>query len=159
MKRNKAVNAENVEFRKTPSVYPEPFKSKMKGREKQCLSDVFQLTNITVNRTTLKPGGISSIRHYHAKCDEFIYILKGTPTLVTNVGRERLEPGMCCGFKAGDPDGHHLINETDQDVLLLEAGDNTPGDSGEYPDDDLKAVRGNGQWIFTHKDGRPYSEG
>jgi uncharacterized cupin superfamily protein len=63
---------------------------------------------------------------------------------------------MCAGFKAGTGDAHHLTNETNQDVVYLEIGDRTPGDTGSYPDDDIQAELQDGRWIFTHKDGRPY---
>jgi uncharacterized cupin superfamily protein len=63
---------------------------------------------------------------------------------------------MCAGFKAGTGNGHHLLNETDEDVLYLEIGDRTPADEGSYPDDDLKALLEDGLWKFVHKDGTPY---
>ena len=128
----------------------------MKGRLKRPLGDLFGLTNFGVNLTTLSPGAVSALRHAHSKQDEFIYILRGDPTLVTDEGRTRLSPGMCAGFKAGTGNGHHLVNETGADVVYLEAGDRTPGDEGSYPDDDLKAKLVDGRWAFVHKDGRPY---
>jgi uncharacterized cupin superfamily protein len=63
---------------------------------------------------------------------------------------------MCAGFKANTGNGHHLSNETSEDVLYLEIGDRTPGDEGSYPDDDLKALLEDGLWKFVHKDGTPY---
>jgi uncharacterized cupin superfamily protein len=128
----------------------------MSGREKRPLGDLFGLTNFGVNLTRLAPGAMSSIRHYHTKQDEFIYILEGRPTLHTDEGRTVLSPGMCAGFKAGNGNGHHLINETSEDVVYLEMGDRTPGDEGHYPDDDLKAALVDGKWKFVRKDGTPY---
>ena len=82
---------------------------------------------------------------------------KGHPTLVTDSGETRLEPGMCAGFRAGSGNGHHLQNRTSREVLYLEVGDRTPGDAGIYPDDDLQAVLGtDGRWRFTRKDGTSY---
>jgi uncharacterized cupin superfamily protein len=60
---------------------------------------------------------------------------------------------MCAGFKAGTGNAHRLINETEEEVVYVEVGDRTPGDEGSYPDDDLKALRVDGQWKFVHKDG------
>lgn len=151
-----AIVALDAEPRKKPSNYPEPFFSWMNAREKRALGDVFGLANFGVNLTRLKPGGISALRHYHAKQDEFIYILEGCPTLVTDQGDTQLSPGMCAGFKAGVENGHKLVNRTEDIVLYLEVGDRTPGDTGAYPDDDLAAVADNGVWRFTHKDGTPY---
>jgi uncharacterized cupin superfamily protein len=137
--------------------YPEPFASRMAGREKRPLGDLFGLTNFGVNLTRLAPKGVSALRHAHSKQDEFIYVLQGHPTLHTDEGRTRLSPGMCAGFKAGSGNGHCLINETADEVVYLEVGDRTPGDEGTYPDDDLKAMLSDGKWKYTHKDGSPYT--
>jgi uncharacterized cupin superfamily protein len=151
------VVASEVPPRAKPSNYPEPFASRVAGRQKQVLGDVFGLRNFGVNRTTLKPGAMSALRHWHTRQDEFIYVLSGRPTLVTNAGETVLEPGTCMGFKAGHPDGHHLVNRGSVEAVYLEVGDRTAGDSAVYPDDDLQAVMGaDGKWQFQHKDGSPY---
>ncbi|AUX37081.1 uncharacterized protein SOCE836_093000 [Sorangium cellulosum] len=90
----------------------------------------------------MKPGAMSALRHWHSVQDEHIYILSGHPTLITDAGETTLHLGMCMGFPGGDPDGHHLVNRSTEDVVYLEIGDRLPGDSGSYPDDDLKAVMG-----------------
>ncbi len=151
-----AIHAAEAPARNKPSNYPEPFASRMAGRRKQPLGDLFGLANFGVNLTRLAPGAVSSLRHAHSKQDEFIYILQGNPTLHTDEGLTRLSPGMCAGFKAGTGNGHHLINETPEEVIYLEVGDRTPGDAGSYPDDDLTAVSAEGKWLFTRKDGTPY---
>jgi len=151
-----AIEANAAPARIKPSNYPEPFASRMAGREKRPLGDLFGLTNFGVNLTRLAPNSVSSIRHAHSKQDEFIYILQGHPTLHTDEGRTRLSPGMCAGFKAGTGNGHRLLNETAEAVVYLEVGDRTPGDEGSYPDDDLKASLVDGKWKFVHKDGTPY---
>ena len=151
-----AIEADSAEPRTKPSGYPEPFFSRMAKREKRPLGDLFGLNNFGVNLTKLFPGGESALLHRHSKQDEFIYILQGEPTLVTNAGEVRLSPGMCAGFPAMGI-AHHLVNRTDTNVVYLEIGDRTPGDEGSYPNDDLQAALGSdGKWQFTHKDGRPY---
>ena len=150
------VVATDVQPRVKPSVYPEPFASRMLGRENRALGDVFGLKNFGVNLTHLDPGAVSSLRHAHTKQDEFIYILHGHPMLHTDEGKTRLSPGMCAGFKAATGNGHRLINETSEEVVYLEVGDRTPGDVGTYPDDDLKASLSDGKWQFHHKHGKPY---
>ena len=151
-----AVTASEVPARIRPSVYPEPFASRMVGREKRPLGDFFGLTNFGVNLTRLAPNAVSALRHAHAKQDEFVYILQGYPTLHTDEGRTQLSPGMCAGFKAGTGNGHRLINETSEEVVYLEIGDRTPGDEASYPDDDLKALLVESKWKFVHRDGTPY---
>jgi uncharacterized cupin superfamily protein len=152
-----AVIAAEAPPRTKPSNYPEPFASRMAGREKRPLGDLFGLTNFGVNLTRLVPGAVSSLRHAHSRQDEFLYIVQGEPTLVTNAGETQLQPGMCAGFKAGTGDAHQLVNRTTTEVVYLEVGDRTAGDAGSYPADDIQAVLGtDGKWQFVHKDGRPY---
>ena len=152
-----AVIAAEVRARTRPSSYPEPFASRMAGREKRQLGELFGLTNFGVNLTRLKPNSVSALRHAHTMQDEFVYILQGRPKLHTDEGRTQLCPGMCAGFKAGTGNGHCLINDTDEDVVYLELGDRTPGDEGRYPDDDIKALLVDGKWRYVHKDGTPYA--
>lgn len=152
-----AIPAAEAPARTKPSNYPEPFASRMAGREKRPLGDLYGLTNFGVNLTRLAPHTVSALRHAHTKQDEFVYILQGHPTLHTDEGRTPLAPGMCAGFKAGSGNGHRLLNETSEEVLYLEVGDRTPGDEGSYPDDDLKAILIEGKWQFVHKDGTPYA--
>lgn len=151
-----AVVAMQVAPRTKSSNYPEPFASRMTGREKRSLGDLFDLSNFGVNLTKLLPGAGSALRHAHAKQDEFIYILNGYPVLLTNAGEAQLSPGMCTGFKAGTGNAHQLLNRTNEEVIYLEIGDRSAGDSVVYPDDDIQANFVEGKWQFTHKDGTPY---
>jgi uncharacterized cupin superfamily protein len=128
----------------------------MTGREKRQLGDAFGLQNFGVNLTRLAPNALSALRHAHTKQDEFVYVLQGTPTLVTDAGRTVLSPGMCAGFRAGTGNAHHLKNETAEDVLYLEIGDRTPGDGANWPDDDLQIIAIDGKRRFAHRDGTPY---
>ena len=151
-----AISAADAPARKS-SNYPEPFASRMAGREKRPIGDLFGLTNYGVNLTRLAPGGLSALRHAHSRQDEFIYIVEGQPTLVTDAGETLLRPGMCAGFKAGTGDGHHLVNRTDSDATYLEIGDRSSGDTASYPDDDIQLVVGaDGKRRFVRKDGSPY---
>jgi uncharacterized cupin superfamily protein len=120
------------------------------------LGDLFGLQNFGVNLTRLAPGSISALRHAHAKPDEFVYVLQGTPTLRTDEGATLLLPGMCAGFRAGTGNAHHLVNETTADVVYLEIGDRTPGDSAVWPDDDLQVLEIDGKKRMAHRDGTPY---
>lgn len=152
-----AIVALDAPVRAKSSNYPQPFASRMAGREKRPLGDLFGLSNFGVNLTRLVPGACSALRHAHSKQEEFLYVLEGNPVLITDQGETLLAPGMCAGFKAGTADAHQLVNRTDRDVLYVEIGDRTPGDSVSYPVDDLKAVLGDGgKWNFVHKDGTPY---
>ena len=152
-----AVLAEEIGLRAKASNYPEPFASRMAGREKRQLGEVFGLSHFGVNLTRLAPGVVSALRHAHSQQDEFLYILTGQPVLVTDAGETPLSPGRCAGFKAGTGNAHHLVNRTNEEVVYLEIGDHSAHDSVHYPDDDIQAVLDEGgKWQFTHKDGSPY---
>ncbi len=151
-----AITASEAPERLKASSYPEPFLSMMGGREKRPLGDLFGLQNFGVNLTRLKPGGISALLHRHSTQDEFVFILEGRPTLVTDQGEVLMSPGMCAGFPAKGI-AHQLVNRTEGDVVYLEIGDRTGGDEGSYPNDDLQAKLGaDGKWAFTRKSGEPY---
>ncbi|MEX0268638.1 cupin domain-containing protein [Leptolyngbyaceae cyanobacterium UHCC 1019] len=149
-----ALNPETV-LPRTGSKYPEPFKAKVAGRSKQALGDALGLKNFGVNRVHLAPGAASSIRHWHTRQDEFVYVLTGELTLITNAGEQVLQAGMAAGFPAGKADGHQLVNRSHSDAVYLEVGDRTSGDEVVYPDDDLVAAQST-NWSFTHKDGSAY---
>lgn len=150
------INPENVPSR-TSSIYPDEFKPLVIGRVKQALGNAAELKNFGVNLVTLAPGSCSALRHWHTKQDEFIYLIEGEVTLVTNAGEQILKPGMMAGFPAGKADGHQLVNHSQAAVVYLEIGDRTPDDEAYYPDDDLVAKSdAEGNRIFTHQDGALY---
>jgi len=150
-----AVFASDIPVRKGKSGYPEPFFSRMAGREKRPLLARFGLTNLGVNMTRLDPGGESSIMHKHTHQDEFVFILEGPPTLNTDEGEQILAPGMCIGFPAKGV-AHHLVNRSQSPVVYLEISNIDPLDEGHYPNDDLLAVKEDGTFVFKHKNGQPY---
>jgi uncharacterized cupin superfamily protein len=152
-----ALAASEAPARPKPAQYPAPLAIAIENREKRSLGDLFGITNFGINLTRILPGGCSALRHAHARQDEFIYILEGCPTLVTNEGDTLLAPGMCAGFPAGTGNAHHLINRTESAVVYLEVGDRTAQDTVTYPDEDLQAICGtDGKWQYQRKDGSPY---
>ena len=152
-----AIAAADAAPRTKPSNYPEPFASRMNGRLKQPLGDLFGLKNFGVNLTRLRPGAVSALHHSHSRQDEFIYILQGEPTLCVGDATQRLAPGMCVGFPAAGQ-AHHLKNDTAAEVVVLEVGDRSPGDEVAYPADDLIGLKTPAGWTFTHRDGTHYAK-
>ena len=139
--------------------YPEPFRNQVQSRSKRRLGDAFGLTKYGVNLVELPPGQWSSQRHWHTHEDEFVYVVAGELTLVTDEGEEILTPGMMAGFKAGVKNGHHLVNAGSGTALYLEVGDRNPADEVFYPDIDMQLVAdGEGQRVFTRRDGSPYPQ-
>ena len=151
-----AVIAAEVPPRSRPSNYPADLVDKIGARQKSVLGDIFGLKNFGVNLTRLPPNSASALRHAHEKQDEFVYILEGSCTLVTDAGETPLSAGMCAGFRAGTWDAHHLLNRGDADCLYLEVGDRTRFEKVIYPDDDLMILPGpDGKSVYYRKDGTP----
>jgi uncharacterized cupin superfamily protein len=140
---------------KTGSSYPEPFASQVGARRKRALGDALGLTNYGVNLVELAPGALSSMRHWHSRQDEFVYVLEGELTLITDAGEQILSAGMAAGYPAGSGDAHQMVNRSDALARYLEVGDRIAGDAVVYPDIDL-ALADNDTDNFTHKDGTPY---
>jgi uncharacterized cupin superfamily protein len=135
--------------------YPPPFDAICAGRRRWKLGDAAGLTQFGVNLLRLPPGQWSSQRHWHTAEDEFVMVLEGEVMLVTDDGEEVLVAGDCAGFKAGEPNGHHLQNRSNAEAVLLEVGSRRPGeDAGHYPDIDLAFPAGARGYV--RKDGTPY---
>src|SRR5260221_7912268 len=92
-----ALVAAEAPPRTKPSNYPEPFASRMAGRRKHPLGDLFGLSNFGVNLARLAPGAVSALRHAPPPQDGFVFVLQGPPTLHPAEGRTRLAPAMCAG--------------------------------------------------------------
>jgi uncharacterized cupin superfamily protein len=152
----RAIFAHTAAPRARASNYPADFAARVAGRLKRPLGDLFALKNFGVNLTTLAPGAASALFHRHSRQDEFIFMLEGVLTLLTEDGEQELTPGMCFGFPAGGT-AHQLVNRSATDATYLEIGDRSADDTVTYPQDDLKAVLGpERKWLFTRKDGTPY---
>jgi uncharacterized cupin superfamily protein len=135
--------------------YPPPYDAQCKARKRWRLGDAAGLTQFGVNLQRLPAGAWSSQRHWHAAEDEFVYILEGEVVLVDDDGETILRAGDCAGFKAGDPNAHHLQNRSDREAVILEVGSRRPQeDAGAYPDIDLAYAKGGTG--YQHMDGTPY---
>lgn len=137
-------------------VYPGPYRDYIAGRHRRRLGEAFGLTNFGVNLTRLQPGARSSLRHWHSKQDELIYVVEGELVLITDAGRTLLRAGMIAGWKAGSDNAHQLVNESGADALYLEIGDRTPNDDVVYPEADLFATWRDGVRVWLKKDGTPW---
>ncbi|MGH8251584.1 MAG: cupin domain-containing protein [Steroidobacteraceae bacterium] len=138
------------------SGYPEPFRALVIPRTKLELGDASGLTKIGVNLTTLAPGKVSSMRHWHTHEDELVYVVSGELVLITDAGEEPLREGQCVGFPAGLANAHHLANRSSEPVVYLEISNRDAEDSVQYPDVDLRWNAPDARGRYSHKDGRPY---
>ena len=131
--------------------YPEPFRALVENRLRKRLGDAGGLTQFGVNLTMLSPGSGSAHRHWHESEDEFVFILEGEVALAENGGETLLRAGDAAAFKAGVPNGHHLVNRSDSNVTYLEIGTRAASDRGTFPDIDLAFVKDAAGARFTRK--------
>jgi uncharacterized cupin superfamily protein len=142
----------------TGSGYPSPFDEPCRARQWLRLGLAAGLTQFGVNLLTLEPGAWSSQRHWHEKEDELVYLLDGELVLIEDDGETLLSAGDCAGWKAGERNGHHLVNRSQRPARLLVIGSRDDADQGEYPDIDMRFLPGrySGGGGFAHKDGARY---
>ncbi len=143
---------------RTGTSYPKEHRERVERRSKRALGDALGLTHYGVNLVELEPGAWSSQRHWHSAEDEFMVVVSGELTLITDAGRQVLSAGMVAGFPAGTADGHHLVNESEQTAVYLEVGDRSDDDEVRYPDIDMVLTRRSEGGVYRHNDGRPYDE-
>ncbi len=147
----------------TGTNYPPPFDAPVKDRAYRRLGLAFGLSQFGVNLARLAPGVWSSQRHWHGLEDEFVYVLEGEVVMITDDGEQVCRVGDCVGFKAGVQDGHHFINRSAVDAVLLVVGSRLDGDHGDYPDIDMiftprsYAAPSVPLAGYAHKDGTPYA--
>ena len=138
------------------TLYPAPFDVPCRTRQRRRLGDAAGLTQFGINLLVLPPGAWSSQRHWHTGQDEFVFVLSGEVTLVTDGAEEVLRAGDSAGFKAGDPNGHCLQNRSTADAQILEIGTRGGDSEGYYSDIDLHAPANGKPAIYTKRDGTPY---
>jgi uncharacterized cupin superfamily protein len=146
-----ALHTADVEPR-VDTDYPPPHDVPCRQRRRRRLSDAFGLSQFGANLVELLPGAWSSQRHWHERQDEFIYVVEGEVTLVTNEGETVLKSGMFAGFRAGVPNGHHLTNRSNAIARVLEVGTRTAEETAHYPDIGMMYREGEG---YLTAGGRP----
>ena len=143
---------------KTGSIYPAPWAAMMAGRSSLRLGAAGGLTQFGVNLVTLAPGAMSSLRHWHEREDEFVWVVSGALTLVQDGGETAMGPGDCAAFPAGVADGHHFVNRSGAEASFLVAGTRSPDEVAHYSDVDLKLTMTAGRPVFTRRDGGAIEE-
>jgi uncharacterized cupin superfamily protein len=142
----------------TSSKYPAQFKVAVEGRQRKRIGNAVGLDQFGVNICTLKPGAASSLRHWHEKEDELVYVLEGEVVLCEDGGETVLRRGDAAGWKAGVADGHCLVNRSQRDAVFIEVGTRAKSERASYPDVDLVVNRDGKDARYTRKSGEPYPE-
>lgn len=133
--------------------YPDPLSQAVAGRWYRRLGPQSGLEDFGVTHVMLEPGGWSSQRHWHEDEDEFVVILAGEAVLVEEGARIVLHAGDCASFPKGEPNGHHLVNESGGPCVFIAIGRKAASDC-HYPDVDLH-LDGPTQ-TYRRKDGRTW---
>ena len=102
--------------------YPAPFDAPVAGRWYRRLAPATGLTDYAASHVVLKPGAWSSQRHWHGDEDEMLVMIAGEAVLVEDAGRVAVRPGDVLVWPKGVEDGHHLINESDDDCVFIAIG-------------------------------------
>ena len=132
--------------------YPSPFDLQVQGRFYRRLAPATGLTDFGVSHVVLKPGAWSSQRHWHDGEDEFLVMLSGEAVLVEDEGRTVLRAGDLAAWPKGSANGHHLINESEEDCAFVVVGGGT-STGGGYSDIDMLFTP---DGRYTRKDGSEY---
>ena len=101
------------------------------------VGDLGGLTQFGVNKTILPTNSATAMRHWHEEEDEFVFIISGSAILVDKDGEHEMNAGDCATFKAGDNNGHAIVNKSNEDVVLLEVGTRSQKEIVHYTDKDL----------------------
>jgi len=101
------------------SDYPPPNDGPVAGRTVRFLSEAAGLNDFVVAHAIVPPGGWSSQRHWHVSEDELVIVVAGEGTLVEEHARTLLRRGDIAAFPKGRPDGHHIVNDGDEPLVMV----------------------------------------
>lgn len=135
--------------------YPQPYAADVVGRFNARVGDFLGLADFGISHVVLRPGAMSSQRHWHESEDELVVMLEGEAVLVEEGSREIMRPGDLAVFPKGIANGHQLVNESAFDCVFVAVG-RKPGGLCHYPDIDLHIDE---SLAYVHKDGTPYAAG
>lgn len=123
------------------------------------LTEPGRLTQFGAFIHVLQPGTRSSIKHWHSHEDELVYVLEGEITVIEGSTESLLQAGDAATFKAGDPVGHSLWNQSAAAAKVLVVGSRTAADEVTYPDHNRRLQRGAVQpeHRWTDLEGNPAS--
>ncbi len=136
--------------------YPPPYAEPMAKRLYRRLAPAAGLTDFGASHVVLRPGGISSQRHWHEGEDELVIMLAGEAVLIEEGGETLMRPGDIAAFAKGVPNGHHLVNRSAKECVFVAIG-RTATSNCYYPDIDLHLDGATSR--FTRKDGSDHAIG
>jgi len=96
------------------------------------ISDKIGLKTLGIWYEKLPPGKRSAFPHAHTHEEEFVFVLKGKPTVWLNGYEKQLEPGCFAAFPAKTGIAHVLINDTPEEVIYI-----CVGESKDFPEEKI----------------------
>jgi uncharacterized cupin superfamily protein len=123
------------------------------------LSEEGGLTQFGAYVETLEPGARSSDRHWHAREDEFLYVLTGEATVIEDDGAHLLLPGDAACWPAGTANAHHVVNRSAAPCSYLIVGTRVSHDVCHYPDSGRTLHTEGGTWRLEDAEGRTIRSG
>lgn len=96
------------------------------------LSDPAGLTRVGVNLGRIPPGKEAFVPHAHLHHEEWVFVVSGRGLAIIGDERHEIGPGDFLGFPC-DGTVHHLVNEGDGDLVVLQGGERSGGDIGIFP--------------------------
>ncbi len=123
---------------------------------RSALGDPLGLTQFGVNLVTLGPGSWSSQRHWHENEDEFIYVLEGEVSLVTDEGETGFAPAWRRGFRRALATA---IISSIADLCrraISKSALRATTEEVHCSDIDMTGSKRDGKFAFRHKNGEPY---
>ena len=96
------------------------------------ISDKVGLNALGIWYQRLAPGKRSAFPHAHSHEEEFVYALKGRPTIWMDGFAKDLDAGAFAAFPPNTGINHVVINNTDEEVIYI-----CVGEAQDFPDEKL----------------------
>lgn len=103
----------------------------------------------------IRPGGTSSVHHFHTLEEEHVLVLEGSATLTLGSERHALKAGDHVWFAAGKEEAHHIENTTIEPFKFLVFGERNPQDVVIYPEEQVMMIKALGWKQFTYRPLKP----
>jgi len=116
------------------------------------ISDKVGLKALGIWYEKLPPGKRSAFPHAHTHEEEFVFVLKGSPTIWLNGFAKQVTPGHFAGFPSNTGISHVIVNDSEEEVVYLCIGEtqNFPDEKIVYPLNRLRQLeceRNGWAWI------------
>lgn len=123
------------------------------------LSEAGGITQYGAHLAVLQPGAKASMRHWHEREGEFLFVVSGELTVIENDGAHVLQPGDAACWPAGIANAHHVINHSSAPCTYLIVGTKVTHDVCHYPDDGKTLYTEGETWRFVDAAGTVLKSG